>query len=76
MAWKEITEYYARWDYVRHQGKIGIRDADGDWHFPTFSNPNEFGVVVDLLRNEKPVYWDEREWVRTSYAEEPGEEES
>ena len=42
MAWKEIQKYYARWDYQNHTGKIGIGDSDGVWHWPTFSDPNEF----------------------------------
>ena len=75
MARKEIDRYYARWDCVNHRGRIGVRDIDSDWHQYIFADPMEFRVVVDLLRYEKPVYWDEREYIRTG-DEEPGEEET
>ena len=57
----EVTKYYARWSPTRHHGYI-IIDWSGDSKaFPerSFTNPTEFQIVVDLLRNEKPVWWDE-----------------
>ncbi len=57
MARKEVTKYHARWNYDNHQGIIGIKDIDNKWHWPRFSDPNEFAVVVDLLRNEKRSEW-------------------
>ncbi len=44
-----------------HHGYIIIYWDGGAKAFPeqSFSTPVEFQIVVDLLRNEKPVWWDE-----------------
>ena len=59
MATVEITNYYARWSPTRHNGYIMLYWNTGFRTFPEFSNPTEFQVLVDLLRNEKPVWWDD-----------------
>ena len=74
-----ITSYYARWDYIEHDGMVGMRvevESYDKWRWVEISDPHEFAILVDLLRNEKPVYWNERGWIKTGYSEEPGEEES
>lgn len=57
----QVTKYYARWSPTRHHGYIAIYWHGGSKMFPeaSFTNPTEFQIVVDLLRNEKPVWWDE-----------------
>lgn len=57
----EVKSYYARWSPPRHHGYIQIYWQGGSQVFPeaSFDSPAEFQIVVDLLRNEKPVWWDE-----------------
>lgn len=56
----QVTTYYARWKPENHTGYVIIYWAGGAKAFPegSFESPEEFGVVVDLLRNETPVWWD------------------
>jgi hypothetical protein len=57
----QVTKYYIRWAPTKHHGYVMIYWDGGAKAFPEgcFSNPTEFQIVVDLLRNEKPVWWDE-----------------
>ncbi|WP_440955666.1 hypothetical protein ACSAZK_01480 [Methanosarcina sp. Mfa9] len=57
----EVKSYYARWKPENHTGYIVIYWEGGSKTFPesSFESPQEFQVVVDLLRNEKPIWWDE-----------------
>lgn len=57
----EVTNYYARWSPTRHRGYITIYWDGGSKQFTegSFFDPTEFQIVLDLLRNEKPVLWDE-----------------
>lgn len=61
MAAVQITSYYARWAPLKHHGYVIVRWTGGAKAFPeaSFASPTEFQIVVDLLRNEKPVWWDE-----------------
>jgi hypothetical protein len=57
----QVKTYYARWSPTRHHGYIIIHWDGGSKSFPesSFTSPTEFQIVLDLLRNEKPVWWDE-----------------
>lgn len=57
----QVKNYYARWCPAKHHGYVIIYWDGGSKAFPeaSFANPVEFQIVVDLLRNEKPVWWDE-----------------
>ena len=57
----EVKQYYARWSPTNHNGYVRIYWDGGSKAFPesSFTTPVEFQIVVDLLRNEKPVWWDE-----------------
>ncbi len=57
----EVKTYYARWSPINHHGYVIIYWDGGSKAFPesSFPTPVEFQIVVDLLRNEKPVWWDD-----------------
>jgi hypothetical protein len=57
----EVNRYYARWSPKSHQGHIIIYWDGGAKAFSEdcFQSAAEFQVMLDLLRNEKPVWWDE-----------------
>ena len=57
----QVKRYYARWKPENHMGYVIIYWDGGSKAFPegSFKSPDEFRVVVDLLRNEKPIWWDE-----------------
>ncbi len=57
----EVKSYYARWSPTKHTGYIIIYWDGGSKYFyeSSFSTPTEFQIVVDLLRNEKPIWWDD-----------------
>ena len=56
----KVTKYYARWS-PKHHYYIVIYWDGGSKTFPegSFESPMEFQSVIDLLRNEAPVWWDE-----------------
>lgn len=54
-----VASYYSRWDLAGHKGRIAFFDSANqliDNHM--FTNPAEFQVVVSMLRNEKPLWFD------------------
>lgn len=61
MASVRVERYYARWSPFNHDGYIVIYTEGGGgtaFDETQFQTPAEFQIVVDLLRNEKPVWWD------------------
>ena len=73
---REIGHYTARWYYNKHYGRIGIRETDGTWHGFRIDDPQEFAVIIDLLRNEKPIFHNvTKENHIGTYNEEVGEED-
>ena len=72
----EVDAYNVRWRYKKHYGDVGIRiptasaGARGHkWISISPQDPTEFAVIVDLLRNEGPVYhydYGENSYITTS----------
>ncbi len=62
-----VASYYSRWDLHKHTGRIALYDSSNqliDNH--RYENPAEFQVVVSMLRNEKPVWYEtEARYLRT-----------
>lgn len=56
----EVERYYARWNPIDHNGYVRIFWDGGSKGFGSITDPSEFYTMVDLMRNEKPVFWDER----------------
>ena len=58
---EQVLSYYARWSPENHDGYVTIYWDGGVKGFPSscFNSPGEFQIVVDLLRNESPVWWSE-----------------
>jgi len=59
----EIKRYSAAWNTEDHTGRItlywGPNVSDSNWlTAPIISDPLEFQVMIDLLRNESPVFFD------------------
>jgi len=54
----QVDRYYSRWDLDSHDGQISFYDVLGRHiGYYTFKDPVEFGIAIDLLRNERPVYY-------------------
>jgi len=58
---ERVNTYYARWSPTKHTGYVVLYWSGGSKTLPeqSFQSPTEFQIIVDLLRNEKPVWWDE-----------------
>ena len=80
MATYSIIKYMARWNFKDHYGNLNIGYKAGTsarWKFITVTDPNEFAAMVDLLRNEQPVFYDDiHDHIQTSHEEYVGEGES
>ena len=70
MALIEVKRYYSRWDLDNHVGKVILFDADNNFlDERDYSNPDEFQVIVDMLRYEKPLWFSpEMKHLRTGAA--------
>jgi hypothetical protein len=81
MALTLVARYYTRWDLDSHDGRIALYDAvNNEIDNRTYSSPEEFQVIVGLLRNETPLWFDDAvKHLRTGFGatgEPTGEEES
>lgn len=57
-----VTHYWLCWDWKNNIGEIALYSEefelmDGMVMRQKFNDPRVFGVIVDMLRNEKPLYW-------------------
>lgn len=58
MALIEVERYYSRWDLNDHVGKVILYDAsNNNLDERQYSDPNEFQVIVGMLRYEKPLWF-------------------
>jgi hypothetical protein len=63
MTMLKIVGYKAKWNFSSHTGKIDVRVYYGNltqYTVYTFQpqTPEEMSMVVDILRNEKPISYD------------------
>ena len=79
MAIHTVARYYSRWDVERHVGRIALYGpSDNMLDNRAYSDPEEFRLVIDLLRKEKPLWFDDSaKHLRAGFSVsgEPGEEE-
>ena len=58
MALIEVKRYYSRWDLDSHKGKVILFDTDNNFlDEREYTDPDEFQVIVGMLRNEKPLWF-------------------
>ncbi len=58
-ALTQVARYYSRWDLDNHEGRIALYDMSNNLvDNRTYTNPKEFQVIVSILRNEKPLWFD------------------
>lgn len=81
IALKAVARYYSRWDLDNHKGKIVLFDPiNNKLDEREYANPEEFQLIVDMLRNEKPLWFNpDMMQLRTGWGatgETVGEEES
>lgn len=76
MPIKLINHYQAWWDSSANRGYFWFTYFDGERKRTDAVNAENFRIVNDILRNEKPVYGDHTRAMVTTQSEEVGEEES
>ncbi len=81
MSVTRVARYYSRWDLDDHNGRVNLYDENNiKLEGRTLANPAEFQLIVELLRTEKPIFFDSaRKHLRTGFgaAGEPvGEQEA
>lgn len=69
-----ITHYQAAWHINSNSGNITLITPSGE-HTLTGLNAETFHAVVDILRNERPVYWNPADNVIHTLSELVGEGE-
>ena len=64
MSIEEITNYTCLWDMDDHVGYIGLFNGEDFKFGHEITDPKEFMAVLNLLRNEEPLYYDrENHWI-------------
>lgn len=69
-----ITHYQAAWHVTSHSGNITLVYNGGE-HVITGLKADAFHAVVDILRNERPVYWNSTDQTIHTLSELVGEGE-
>jgi hypothetical protein len=75
MPTKKTVSKYAVLHYRDGRTRINIYFTDGSWDYYYDLDPQRALLLVDLLRNEKPVYWTEGPDILWTGKEPVGEEE-
>ena len=76
MAWRKVKSYQVGWIPELHQGRVYLILEDvSEWEQMGTFDPQEFGAILDLLRNEKPLHYRTDGKVLWTGLEPPGEGE-
>jgi hypothetical protein len=75
VATKKQIKNYAVMHYRDGTTRINVYMTDGTWDFYIGLDPVRAHHIIDLLRNEKPVYWTEGPDILWCGREPVGEEE-
>jgi len=76
MAYKEVKKYHIGWRHAAHSGLIKMFYAGtGDVQIDSLA-ADDYMAMVDILRNEAPIYYDEVAKVLATHHEAVGEGES
>jgi hypothetical protein len=71
-----VFSYTIRWNLDNHRGRIALKDsANNVLDDRAYTSPEEFQLVVGILRNEKPVLFDGAQNVLRTGPEPVGEDE-
>ena len=76
-----VERYYSRWDFNNHDGRIALYSAiNNQLDNRSYSNLEEFKIIVEMLRYERPLWFEDvTKQLRTgsgASGEPVGEEES
>jgi hypothetical protein len=75
MAWTQVNAYYVFWDIDGHSGNIQLNLANNTGWAIGGQTPDEMHMLVDLLRNEKPIYFEDTQRLLIVGSEPVGEGE-
>jgi hypothetical protein len=76
MATHKVVSYISRWNLDNHRGRISLKDSGNNvLDNRPYTNPEEFRLVVDILRNEEPVLFDDVQNILRTGPEPPGDDE-
>jgi hypothetical protein len=73
----KMKSYKILYDYKQKQWSVFVYRADGSGHLSyNTTDHSEYLAIIDLLRNEKPLYWNSNKNVIGTTDEPIGEEEA
>lgn len=75
MAWNEIKQYDVAWRHMNHTGTISLIYAGQGGKQLDNLTFEDFSAMIDLLRNESPMFYDEGQQLLATHHEPVGEEE-
>ena len=73
---QKILEYSILFRHQSDSGMVHLKMADGTGQHFSFHSSQEAMLLLDILRNEKPVFYDQDHEILATGFEEVGEEES
>jgi hypothetical protein len=75
-GWTQLNAYQALWDPKIGLGKFYFTTFQGQRQETPYMDASNFARVIDILRNEKPVYGNASTGSVTTQTEDVGEAES
>lgn len=75
-GWTKLKGYQALWDPKISLGKFYFTTFQGNREETPYIDADNFARVIDILRNEEPVYGNSSTASVTTQGEEVGEEET
>ena len=75
MPVKKTVSKYAVLHYRDGRTRINLYFTDGSWDYYFELDPARAALLIDILRNEKPVYWTHPQDILWTGKEPVGEEE-
>lgn len=75
-GWRKLKAYQALWDPKIDLGKFYFTDFQGKREETPYMTAGNFARVIDILRNEQPVYGNAKTGSVNTVGEVVGEEES
>lgn len=71
-----VMQYIAAWNSTSKKGDIKLALANGTIEVLQVSDASELMMLMDMLRNENPVFYDKRQQTIQTGGEHVGEQET
>ena len=76
MPWEIVNDYLVYWNSSQKYGVLHVYHGTSNHSYQQIDSPQEMLLLVDILRNEKPIWYHKGAKAIKTGKEKPGEEET